>query len=312
MTSHKQLGADADLIERFLEMLAAERGVARNTLLAYRSDLAAASEMLAGKLASASKDKLQLLTTGWSHLANSSIARKAAAVRGFFGFLEEEGFREDNPSAALPRPVQSRALPKILDINEVEAIFASIDARLSKPRPSPLDYRLAALVELLYGSGLRASELVALPRASIVRDRPYIILIGKGSKERLVPISDRARQAVGAWHAFVPKESKFLFPSRAAQAAGKGDVHISRIRLFQIIRELAAESGIDPAKVSPHVLRHAFATHLLAGGANLRALQAMLGHADIATTQIYTHVDSSKLVELVNQRHPLAKRKLSR
>ncbi|MEW6575594.1 tyrosine recombinase [Sphingorhabdus sp.] len=312
MTSHKQLGTDADLIERFLEMLAAERGVARNTLLAYRSDLAAASEMLAGKLASASKDKLQLLTTGWSHLANSSIARKAAAVRGFFGFLEEEGFREDNPSAALPRPVQSRALPKILDINEVEAIFASIDARLSKPRPSPLDYRLAALVELLYGSGLRASELVALPRASIVRDRPYIILIGKGSKERLVPISDRARQAVGAWHAFVPKESKFLFPSRAAQAAGKGDVHISRIRLFQIIRELAAESGIDPAKVSPHVLRHAFATHLLAGGANLRALQAMLGHADIATTQIYTHVDSSKLVELVNQRHPLAKRKLSR
>jgi len=312
LTSHKQLGTDADLIERFLEMLAAERGVARNTLLAYRSDLAAASEMLAGKLASASKDKLQLLTTGWSHLANSSIARKAAAVRGFFGFLEEEGFREDNPSAALPRPVQSRALPKILDINEVEAIFASIDARLSKPRPSPLDYRLAALVELLYGSGLRASELVALPRASIVRDRPYIILIGKGSKERLVPISDRARQAVGAWHAFVPKESKFLFPSRAAQAAGKGDVHISRIRLFQIIRELAAESGIDPAKVSPHVLRHAFATHLLAGGANLRALQAMLGHADIATTQIYTHVDSSKLVELVNQRHPLAKRKLSR
>lgn len=312
MTSHKQLGTDADLIERFLEMLAAERGVARNTLLAYRSDLAAASKMLAGKLASASKDKLQLLTTGWSHLANSSIARKAAAVRGFFGFLEEEGFREDNPSAALPRPVQSRALPKILDINEVEAIFASIDARLSKPRPSPLDYRLAALVELLYGSGLRASELVALPRASIVRDRPYIILIGKGSKERLVPISDRARQAVGAWHAFVPKESKFLFPSRAAQAAGKGDVHISRIRLFQIIRELAAESGIDPAKVSPHVLRHAFATHLLAGGANLRALQAMLGHADIATTQIYTHVDSSKLVELVNQRHPLAKRKLSR
>lgn len=312
MTSHKQLGADADLIERFLEMLAAERGVARNTLLAYRSDLAAASEMLAGKLASASKDKLQLLTTGWSHLANSSIARKAAAVRGFFGFLEEEGFREDNPSAALPRPVQSRALPKILDINEVEAIFASIDARLSKPKPSPLDYRLAALVELLYGSGLRASELVALPRTSIVRDRPYIILIGKGSKERLVPISDRARQAVGAWHAFVPKESKFLFPSRAAQAAGKGDVHISRIRLFQIIRELAAESGIDSAKVSPHVLRHAFATHLLAGGANLRALQAMLGHADIATTQIYTHVDSSKLVELVNQRHPLAKRKLSR
>jgi len=306
LTSHKQLGTDADLIERFLEMLAAERGVARNTLLAYRSDLAAASEMLAGKLASASKDKLQLLTTGWSHLANSSIARKAAAVRGFFGFLEEEGFREDNPSAALPRPVQSRALPKILDINEVEAIFASIDARLSKPRPSPLDYRLAALVELLYGSGLRASELVALPRASIVRDRPYIILIGKGSKERLVPISDRARQAVGAWHAFVPKESKFLFPSRAAQAAGKGDVHISRIRLFQIIRELAAESGIDPAKVSPHVLRHAFATHLLAHGAELREIQELLGHSSLSTTQRYTHVDAARLLDAYQAAHPRA------
>ena len=302
-------GADADLIERFLEMLAAERGVARNTLLAYRSDLAAASDMLGGKLSAAGKDALAVLAAGWSHLANSSVARKAAAVRGFFGFLEEEGFRPDNPSAALPRPVQSRALPKILDLDEVEALFASIEARLSKPKPSPLDYRLAALVELLYGSGLRATELVALPRTSIIRDRPYIILIGKGAKERLVPISDRARQAVGTWHAFVPRESKYLFPSRAAKAAGKGDVHISRIRLFQIIRELAAESGIDPAKVSPHVLRHAFATHLLAGGANLRALQAMLGHADIATTQIYTHVDAARLVALVNQRHPLARQR---
>jgi integrase/recombinase XerD len=305
-------GADASLIERFLEMLAAERGVARNTLLAYRSDLSAASDMLAGQMAAASKDSLTILIAGWSHLANSSIARKAAALRGFFGFLEEEGFRNDNPSAALPRPTQIRALPKILDIAEVEALFASIEARLARTKPSPLDYRLSALVELLYGSGLRASELVALPRTSIMRDRPYIILTGKGDKERLVPISDRARQAVGTWHAFVPKDSKYLFPSRAARASGKGDVPISRIRLFQIIRELAAESGIDPAKVSPHVMRHAFATHLLAGGANLRALQAMLGHADIATTQIYTHVDSSKLVELVNQRHPLAKRKLSR
>lgn len=312
MNKAGHIGTDNDLIERFLEMLAAERGVAKNTLLAYRSDLSAASDMLAGKLAAAGKDTLSILTSGWSHLANSSIARKAAALRGFFGFLEEEGFRQDNPSAALPRPVQSRALPKVLDIAEVEALFASIEARLSKPKPSPLDYRLSALVELLYGSGLRATELVALPRASIMRDRPYIILIGKGAKERLVPISDRARQAVGTWHAFVPKDSKYLFPSRAARASGNGDVHISRIRLFQIIRELAAESGIDPAKVSPHVLRHAFATHLLAGGANLRALQAMLGHADIATTQIYTHVDSSKLVELVNQRHPLAKRSLSR
>jgi integrase/recombinase XerD len=303
---------DGSLIERYLEMLVAERGVAKNTALAYRSDLAQASDALAGTLVNATKETLGTLAAGWASLANSSVARKAAALRGFFGFLEQEGFREDNPSAALPRPVQMRGLPKILDKQEVEALFKSIEARLAKPKPSPLDYRLSALVELLYGSGLRASELVALPRASIMRDRPFIILTGKGDKERLVPISDRARQAVGVWHAFVPKDSRYLFPSRAARAAGKGDVHISRIRLFQIIRELAAESGIDPSKVSPHVLRHAFATHLLAGGANLRALQAMLGHADIATTQIYTHVDSSRLVELVNQRHPLANRTLSR
>ena len=303
---------DGSLIERYLEMLVAERGVAKNTALAYRSDLAQASDALAGALVVATKDSLDTLTAGWATLANSSVARKAAALRGFFGFLEQEGFREDNPSSALPRPVQMRGLPKILDQQEVEALFKSIEARLGKPKPSPLDYRLSALVELLYGSGLRASELVALPRASIMRDQPYIILTGKGDKERLVPISDRARQAVGVWHAFVSKDSRYLFPSRAAQAAGKGDVHISRIRLFQIIRELAAQAGIDPTKVSPHVLRHAFATHLLAGGANLRALQAMLGHADIATTQIYTHVDSSRLVELVNQRHPLAKRTLSR
>jgi integrase/recombinase XerD len=160
------------------------------------------------------------------------------------------------------------------------------------------------LIELLYGSGLRATELVALPRSAIVSDKPFIIVKGKGAKERMVPISNRARQAVGAWLAFVPEKSRFLFPSRTG--------HISRIRLFQIIKALAAEAGLDPAKVSPHVLRHAFATHLLAGGANLRALQAMLGHVDIATTQIYTHVDSSRLVELVNRRHPLAMRTLTR
>ncbi len=306
------VNSDGSLIERYLEMLVAERGVAKNTALAYRSDLAQASDALAGMLVDATKETLETLAAGWAALANSSVARKAAALRGFFGFLEQEGFRNDNPSSALPRPVQMRGLPKILDQQEVEALFKTIEARLSKLKPSPLDYRLSALVELLYGSGLRASELVALPRASIMRDRPFIILTGKGDKERLVPISDRARQAVGVWHAFVPRDSRYLFPSRAARAAGKGDVHISRIRLFQIIRELAAQAGIDPSNVSPHVLRHAFATHLLAGGANLRALQAMLGHADIATTQIYTHVDSSRLVELVNQRHPLASRNLSR
>ena len=285
-------------------MMSAERGVAKNTINAYRSDLSAASELLNGKLAEADATSLAVLAREWGALASSSVARKASALRRFFGFLYEEGLRADDPSPSLPKPAQPRSLPKILEHQEVDQLFATIEARLSRAHPSSRDYRLSALVELLYGSGLRASELVALPRASIVPDRPFIILMGKGSKERLVPISDRARHAVAAWLAFVPSDSRYLFPSRKS--------HLSRIRLFQIIKALAAEAGLDPPKVSPHVLRHAFATHLLAGGANLRALQAMLGHADIATTQIYTHVDASRLVDLVNKRHPLGKMNLHR
>lgn len=290
---------DIGLIDRFLEMMLAERGVAANTLSAYRSDLLAASTLLKGKLAQSGATELAELASSWAAFANSSVARKTSALRRFYGFLEEEGFRSDNPSAALPKPTQMRGLPKILDRHEVDLLFTAIEKRLAKPDPSPRDFRLSALIELLYGSGLRATELVSLPRTSVVSDKPYIILTGKGAKERLVPISDRARHAVAIWHVHVPRESRFLFPSRTG--------HISRIRLFQIIRDLAAVAGLDASKVSPHVLRHAFATHLLAGGANLRALQAMLGHADIATTQIYTHVDSSRLVALVNERHPLAK-----
>ncbi len=285
-------------------MLAAERGSAANTLSAYRSDLMFASKWLDGKLSGASLDDLGRLSAGWADLSNASVARKSSALRRFFGFLEEEGLRADNPAMALPKPMQMRGLPKILSQSEVESLFAAIEARITAAKPKPSDYRLSALVEMLYGSGLRATELAALPRTAVVADKPFIILTGKGAKERLVPISDRARKAVAKWHVFVPRESKYLFPSKTA--------HITRVRLFQIIRELAAEAGLDPAKVSPHVLRHAFATHLLAGGANLRALQAMLGHADIATTQIYTHVDSSRLIELVNKRHPLASLKLPR
>ena len=295
---------DRDLIARFIEMMAAEQGFAANTSAAYASDLLAASSLTGGKLAHADANMLVTLSSDWRDLANSSVARKSSVLRRFFGFLHEEGFRDDNPSAALPKPAQVRALPKILDTTEVDLLFAAIEAKLAQPDTASTDYRLSALIELLYGSGLRATELVALPRSAIVSDKPFIIVKGKGAKERMVPISNRARQAVGTWLAFVPEKSRFLFPSRAG--------HISRIRLFQIIKALAAQSGLDPAKVSPHVLRHAFATHLLAGGANLRALQAMLGHVDIATTQIYTHVDSSRLVELVNRRHPLAMRTLTR
>ena len=287
---------DFPLIDRYLEMMAAERGASRNTLLAYRTDLLAASEAVGG-LERAGAEALSGLATQWAELAASTVARKVSALRGFYAFLEEEGFRADNPAGALPRPALRRPLPKILSTADVERLFAVIAERLAAAHPSPLDLRLSALIELLYGSGLRATELVSLPRRALQGDRPFLILRGKGGRERLVPISDRARAAVAAWSAHVPADSLWLFPS--------GKNHVSRIRLYQMVKELAAAAGIAPERVSPHVLRHAFATHLLEGGADLRALQTMLGHADIGTTQIYTHVDSRRLVELVNSRHPL-------
>lgn len=291
-------GDDAALIDRFLEMLSAERGAAPNTLAAYGTDLRLASRTLAGSLGTANGTALSHLADQWDALSPATVARKAAALRRFFGFLADEGLRADDPSTALPRPGQRRALPKILSAGDVGRLFAAIADRLARDPPDPLDLRLSALIELLYGSGLRATELVSLPRAAVHPDRPFLILRGKGGRERLVPISDRARAAVGEWRAHVPADTLWLFPS------GKG--HLSRIRLYQLVKALAAAAGIPADRVSPHVLRHAFATHLLEGGADLRALQAMLGHADIATTEIYTHVDSRRLVELVNERHPLA------
>ncbi len=277
--------------------MAAERGASRNTLLAYRADLEGAAVLLNG-LSGAAKGGIAGLASSWASLAASSVARKASALRAFYAFLEEEGLRADNPSSALPRPVTRRPLPKILSGQEVESLFTLIAQKLAVEHPAPLDLRLSALIELLYGSGLRATELVSLPRRALAADRPFLILKGKGGRERLVPISDRARGAVAAWLVHVPADSPWLFPSRIS--------HVSRIRLYQLVKELAAAAGIAPERVSPHVLRHAFATHLLEGGADLRALQSMLGHADIGTTQIYTHVDSRRLVELVNSRHPLA------
>lgn len=291
------MGDDATLIDRFLEMMAAEAGAAKNTLAAYRTDLTLASAALEGRLGAAGAGDLEALGAAWLPLARATVARKAAALRRFYGFLFDEGLRSDDPGAALPRPGAGRRLPKTLSVADVDALFAAIASRQARVPADPNDLRLAALVELLYGSGLRASELVALPRAAIQSDRPYLILRGKGGRERMVPLSDRARAAVATWRAHVGSDRAWLFPS--------GKTHLSRIRLYQLLKALAAEAGIPPERVSPHVLRHAFATHLLAGGADLRALQAMLGHADIATTEIYTHVEASRLVELVNTRHPL-------
>lgn len=291
------MASDRALIERFLEMMAAQAGAAVNTIAAYRTDLTLASEVLHGRLGEATAADLETLAADWMRFAASTVARKSAALRRFFGFLVEDGLRGDDPGAALPRPSTVRALPRILSHADVERLFAAIAARLARDPPDPRDLRMAALVELLYGSGLRASELMALPRNAIAADRPYLILRGKGGRERLVPISDRARAAVVAWREQVASDRPWLFPS------GKG--FLSRVRLHQLLKALAGEAGIPPDRISPHVLRHAFATHLLEGGADLRALQSMLGHADIATTEIYTHVDSRRLVELVNQRHPL-------
>jgi integrase/recombinase XerD len=286
--------ADLGLIDRFLEMLAAESGASKNTLLAYRSDLLAASTFSKGKLGEASETDLQSLSESWADLARSSVARKSAALRRFFGFLVDEKLRRDDPSAALPKVSARRSLPKILSHNDIDLMYEAAE-RFAGSQANRM--RLIALLELLYGSGLRATELVSLDLRAFSPDRPYIIIKGKGGKERLVPLSDRARLAVTAWLPLRPVGSNWLFPS--------GKSFLSRVRLFQLVRQLAAQAGIPPERVSPHVLRHAFATHLLEGGADLRALQTMLGHSDIATTEIYTHVDSKRLVDLVNSSHPL-------
>jgi integrase/recombinase XerD len=292
----RAVGDDAILIDRFLEMLAAEAGASRNTIIAYGADLKASSALLDGGLVKAAQADLTRLGEAWLPLTPSTAARKASVLRRFFAFLTEEGFRADDPSAALPRPQLGRPLPKVLTHADVDALFAELERRRTL-LPSAQTLRMIALIELLYGSGLRATELVSLPRNVLRRDEPFLILRGKGGRERLVPISERARAAVREWLVHVPSDTAFLFPS--------GKKHLSRVRLFQLVKALAADAGIDPARISPHVLRHAFATHLLEGGAELRALQTLLGHADITTTQIYTHVDSRRLVELVNARHPL-------
>lgn len=295
--------ADSDraLIDRFAEMLAVDRGAARNTLIAYRRDLEQAAEGLrrSGGLAAAGTADLQGLVGQWRNLAASSLSRKLSAIKGFYRFCEEEGLRPDDPASALARPSLKRPLPRILSHDDIARLFAHVEAAASVENASDGAVRLLALLELLYGSGLRASELAGLPRRAFSSERPYLIVRGKGDKERLVPLSDRSRTALQRWLRRVPVDSLWAFPV--------GNKAMSRIRLFQLVREAAAAAGIDPARISPHVLRHAFATHLLEGGADLRALQTLLGHADIATTEIYTHVDSRRLVELVNARHPLAK-----
>jgi integrase/recombinase XerD len=300
----------ASWAEAFLEMMAVERAAAKNTLTAYARDLADASAFLAGRgrdLADASAEDVEAYFTalGARGLSPATAARRRASVRQFYRFVLGEGWRSDDPSRRVEAPKKGRALPKVLSREEMDRLIAAAGAR-----DGGQGLRLACMVELAYASGLRISELTGLSLAALARDPAYLIVKGKGGKERLAPLNAAARAAVKAYlevrPQFLPKGDKanpWLFPSRGAGG------RLTPRRFAQLLDEAAADAGIDPARVSPHVLRHAFATHLLEGGADLRVVQTLLGHADIATTQIYTHVASDRLREVIESKHPLAKKR---
>ena len=293
-------------IEAFIEMMSAERGAAALTLAAYRSDLSDLAQFTGGDIAALETEDLRryLSALAKSGIGARTAARRLSAFRQFFRFLVTDGVRRDDPTQPLDAPRLPRALPKHLDESETEALFVAIEQH-----KGPEGARLLCLVELLYGAGLRVSELVGLPLAAAQRDPRVLVIRGKGDKERMVPLGERARDALKAyldlrWHFLRDgKASRFLFPSRGTEG------HLTRRRCGQLMKELAVEAGLDPARLSPHVLRHAFASHLIDHGADLRSVQEMLGHADIATTQIYTHVQSARLQRLVAERHPLARRR---
>jgi integrase/recombinase XerD len=296
-------------VETFLEMMTAERGASRNTIDSYGRDLDGLNAFLQKReveLADASADHLRgwLSAASKSGFSASTAARRLSTLRQFYRFLFAERVRSDDPAAALDMPRRTRPLPKILSIEEVDALLDAA-GRLQ----GVAGLRARALLETIYATGMRVSELVTLPVSAVERDPQMLIVRGKGDKERLVPLTENAREALAQWRELraklnLPgKAQRFLFPSRGAVEG-----HLTRQRFAQSLKELALAAELDPARVSPHVLRHAFASHLLAGGADLRAVQVMLGHSDISTTQIYTHVLDERLKSLVNQHHPLAGR----
>ncbi|MBV9249136.1 MAG: tyrosine recombinase [Acetobacteraceae bacterium] len=287
-------------IEVFLEMLAAERGAARNTLAAYQADLedfATYAGAHGGTSATASADTLQDYMAGLaaSGLSARTAARRLSALRQFHRFLLQEGVRTDDPTGLLDAPRLPRSLPKYLTEQEVDALLAAAARREGRSGAIA-----RAALEILYATGLRVSELLALPRTALAGDAALLLIRGKGGKERIVPLSDAARKAAAALAAANGAASRFLFPGRDGRRA------MTRQGFFLLLKQVALDAGLDPARVSPHVLRHSFASHLLAHGADLRSLQMLLGHADIATTQIYIHILAERLQRLVEAHHPLA------
>ena len=295
------------LIEAFLEMMSAERGAARNTLDAYRRDLTDYAGFLAGKGQSA-------LTAGREQvvsylgfidaqgLAASSAARRLSALRQFHKFLVADQIRPDDPTRIVASPRARRPLPNVLSVAEVDRLLTTAEAEANadvSPQKQEAALRLYVLLELLYATGMRVSELVSLRRAAVMRDASFLTVTGKGNKERIVPVNDRARDAVKMWLA-LKLPGPWLFPANGE------DGFLSRQVFARDLKGLAGRTGIASARVAPHVLRHAFASHLLQGGADLRVVQTLLGHADISTTQIYTHVLDEKLRALVEQHHPMA------
>lgn len=305
---------DERWISLFLDAQAAELGAARNTLLAYGRDLKDFATWLArngGTFATADRDKVEayLIFCDAQGLSRATRARRLAAIRQLYRFLHEEGLRDDNPAIRIKGPGKEKRLPGSLSIEEVDRL---LEAARDTGRNDDMQMRNRCLMELLYATGMRVSELVGLPETS-ARGNPQMMLVkGKGGKERLVPLSPPAREALAAWLVVRDRiedeaarkgkaASRFLFPGRGAEG------HIRREYFFRLVQKFAVTAGISPARVTPHQLRHAFATHLLAGGADLRAIQMMLGHSDISTVEIYTHVVDEQLKKLVLDHHPLAK-----
>ena len=305
--------SDQASIELFLDMLAAERGAGKNTLDAYRNDLADLSAHLsaAGRnIAGADTDDLRGFLSALAErgFKASSLARRLSAVRQLYRFLYAEGKRADDPAAVLEGPKRGRSLPKVLSIAEVDGLLTQARKAMEDAEQPPAQRlraaRLLCLLEVVYATGLRVSELVALPASAAKRDQRMLVVRGKGGKERLVPLNQAAKRAMTEYlkmrgDAELKAASKWLFPSFGEQG------HLTRQHFARELKSLGSACGIAPARLSPHVLRHAFASHLLHNGADLRVVQTLLGHADISTTQIYTHVLEERLKALVRDLHPL-------